>query len=277
MTQPLTVSGGTFNGSNGTLVLRPDHGCCLNPSFNVHLNQALSVDNLRIEGAPFGSCTDTWTLSGTSATVSVGGAFTMGGAANCSTVVSGGTINTQGNVSILASAAGGTTALGFVGTGVQTVTHTAGTPLRGTWTVDKPSGSVLLGSNVTLSGTNQRLVVRRGRLDLSTRTLSLSASGGGVDFQAGQSPELALGIADATTAGRITATGTVTGISSAGLFISVPGTPGSGTYTLVSNSTSFGSTTFGSVTFPAGTTGTMSYASNSGRNITLSNVVVTPP
>ena len=173
-------------------------------------------------------------------------------------MLNGGEVDASGDVAITATASAGTTALNLLGPGTQTVTHSGGTPLRGTWRIDKSSGSVLLGSNLTLSGTNQRLVVARGRLDLAARTLTMSASGGGVDFLAGDFPSLGITVADASVAGRITATGSVTGIANARLVVDVaPGLSG-GAYTLVSNSTSFSGSTFNDVTFSTGKTGTVS-------------------
>ena len=267
-----TNTGGTFVHNSGTVDLCS--GIFDTNNLTIDVNSTETFNNLVLAADKY-LATASITI-GSGDTLVVEGAFTHKGAAinSGSLVLKGDYTTTNGSYN---NAAGGTTTVTFSGTATQTVTHSAATPIGGNWTINKTGGSVALGTNVTLSGTNQRVILTQGKLDLGSKTLTMSASGGGVDFQSGNSPDLAVTIADASTAGRITATGTVTGINNADLIISIPGVAGVSSYTILSNSTSFGSTTFGSVTLPNGINGTVSYSSNSGKNITVDNISTPTP
>ena len=267
------ATGSTFIPGTGTVEFMPQQKDGGLDTFTIDVNSSLTLNNVIVNGRQggFGNTYICLVQTATGDEVIIDGTFThTDGLLN-------GAWKPRGNVTINSTADGGTGTLTLTGTATQTITHSAGTPPQGNWTIDKTAGSAVLGTNLTLSGTNQRLIMTRGKLDLSSKTLTMSASGGGLDFQAGNSPDLAVTIADASTAGRITATGSVTGINNADLIIDVPGSAGAASYTIISNSTSFGSDTFSSVTMSSGVFGTVAYSSNSGKNITLNSVGTPTP
>ena len=271
-----TYEGGTFNHSNGTLRFRtlPRDYRNVSRPFTISLASALTVKNLTYEAVNGTTTSDpgpNWTLNGAAARFIVGGAFTMQQVSGISSSVaaSGGTIETQGDVTFNTGANGGTTQLTFSGSTAQKVTHTGGVPLRGNWTVDKSAESVALATNVTLSGTNQRVIVNRGALDLSSKGLTLSAAGSGVDFTGTNSPTIMTTLSDASTIGSIAATGAITGISNAQLRINVATSEFSTGYTLATNNTAFGTNAFRSVSWSPGYTGSVTYTDNGGKNIRL--------
>ncbi len=162
--------------------------------------------------------------------------------------------------------------LKLTGTASQTFTSSGGS---GTFrfspvTIDKPSGTVTLGSNVQLNYTGQQLVWTSGSLNLSTYTLTVA---GPVTIHPGATT-LGVTVADATTAGRLTCNGTVSGIANAGLAITVTAPRGQvegQIYTILSNSAVLGAA-FDPVSWAGLWRGSVGYADNGGRNVTLSNI-----
>ncbi|MFN4896123.1 MAG: beta strand repeat-containing protein, partial [Pseudomonadota bacterium] len=282
-TTVFTFTAGTFNHSNGTVKFGNESAVGGNNTYTISLPSALTLNNLIFEtgtSSLAGELDRTWNLSGANSTVIVDGDLTIQRNTNFTpeatqtarAIISGGGINLRGNYNIGTGANGGTTTMRFSGSRRQTVTHSGGSPPIGNWTIDKTSESVMLGSNITFGGSSQRIVVTNGRLDIQDKTLTTSAAGAGIDFQAGGAPQLALLVNNSSTAGRISATGSVTGISNADMIIDVPGAPSAGPFTLISNNTSFGSSTFKTVSFTSGITGQLTYTANSGRNVTLTTL-----
>ncbi|MDD5463487.1 MAG: hypothetical protein PHG00_18065, partial [Methylococcales bacterium] len=88
-------------------------------------------------------------------TIVVSGSYlqssTTPGGAN--TIVNGGIIEAQGDVAINAGSAGGNASFVFTGpASVQTLSYSGSSMPSGSWVVNKPSGAVVLGSNITFPG-----------------------------------------------------------------------------------------------------------------------------
>jgi hypothetical protein len=129
------------------------------------------------------------------------------------------------------------------------------------------SGTVSLGGNLSLSG----LTWTSGSLNLSTYTLTLS---GAATIAAGATT-LGVTVADATTAGQLTCSSTVSGIANVGLEMTVAATEAQvqgRTYTILSNSTGLVGT-FGSVQWNAPWIGTVLYNEPTG-TVKLINICV---
>jgi hypothetical protein len=189
---------------------------------------------------------------------------------NYGLLANGGTIEVEGDVAIGTLAKGGTTQILLSGTNSQTVTHAAGTPPQGQWTIDKTGGEVVLATNLTLTGASQDLVWTNGALNLASNTLTV---GRNVSIGPGATT-LGVAVADATRAGRLTASGAVSGIDNVELFVTVSAEPEEvqgRTYLVLSNSTPLVAV-FGSVTWLEGWRGRADYTGNGGREVTLSSI-----
>jgi len=189
-----------------------------------------------------------------------------------------GTIYVKGNVSQSAgnSTSLSTAAITLNGTGAQTISITTGTFPSGTLTINKASGTVTLGSNVSLSTAGQDLIWTSGGLNLATYTLTVADQ---VTIADGATT---LGVTVAGTApsnGRLTCNGTVSGLANAGLAVTVTATEAQvleQTYTILSNNTALGAQFAPPVTWGGDWRGTVDYSANSDKNVTLSNVRLVP-
>ncbi|HEX4922642.1 MAG TPA: Ig-like domain-containing protein, partial [Bdellovibrionales bacterium] len=87
----------------------------------------------------------------------------------------GGTLEVGGNLELVDCLAGGTTAITLNGTGNQTITHSGGIAPGGTFTVNKPSGTTTLATNLVLNTAGQDLVIAgSGNFDMYGRTLTVN-------------------------------------------------------------------------------------------------------
>jgi hypothetical protein len=189
---------------------------------------------------------------------------------NYGLLANGGTIEVEGDVAIGTLAKGGTTQILLSGTNSQAVTHSAGTPPQGQWTIDKTGGEVVLATDLTLTVAGQDLVWTNGALNLSSNTLTV-----GRDVSIGpDAATLGVTVADASTAGRLHAAGTVSGIANADLAVKVTAELAElqgQTFVIVSNSTALAGG-FRSVSWADGWVGKVDYSGNGGREATLYNI-----
>lgn len=135
--------GGTFNHNGGTVALDSPNDQGLN---NVQ-NAALTVfNNLTITTADGG-------FGGGGITPGSVPPRIIGTLSLIRRFISQGntTLEAQGDVFVASTFLGGITGLSFTGTANQTYTNAGGTNLGGAWTINKPSGTVTLASDLDLS------------------------------------------------------------------------------------------------------------------------------
>ncbi len=125
------------------------------------------------------------TFSGDYSTMNISGTLNVGGNLTISETstssLNSGTIALQGNLTMTSLSSGGTASLNFTGTGTQTVSRTGGTWPSGNWAVNKASGSLVLGSAVSLPGAAQSVTLTAGAIDMagyafSMKSLSLNST-----------------------------------------------------------------------------------------------------
>lgn len=174
-----TRTTGTFNPNNGTVIFTTEPGT----GISLSSPSTQTFNNLTLNNSG-----DNFNLTGTAEVL---GTLTLQ-----SGLVNGGTFQARGNVVVQSTfgfgnpLTGGTTSITFNGTGNQTFTNSGGANPSGTWTINKPSGSVTLASNLIL-GTTQALNLTAGTLDLGPSfnltcgALTVGASGVLRDFGAG--------------------------------------------------------------------------------------------
>lgn len=259
-----SFTNGTYDANGGTLRFASyyGNGGGINPH-TILLRKPLALKHLTYDGGNYyGSQNAYYTLDiADEGSLVVEGTFEMkyrdptGG---YGLLANGGTVEVKGSVGIGTLAKGGTSKVLLSGTNNQVITHAAGIPPQGTWTIDKAGGTVALASNLSLAGTSQDLVWTNGALDLSTNVLTV---GRNVSIAAGATT-LGLTVADATTAGRLTATGAVSGIGNARLFVTVlaqPDTMEGRTYMILSNNTALAES-FVPESWPEGWRGRVDYS-----------------
>jgi len=161
-----TNNGGTFTHNGGTVVFT--NGVAL-AERTINVNSSETFYNVQIRGEAIG---------GSAFTISSGDKLIVDNNLNLEsggyTAIYGGTIEVKKNVVIGNYMQGGTTALSFTGTGTQTYTYNGGGILGGTWTINKPSGEVVLNSDLTLNTSGQDLTLTSGTLDLNGKTLTVN-------------------------------------------------------------------------------------------------------
>jgi hypothetical protein len=108
-----------------------------------------------------------------SGTMNVGGNLTFAAASASS--VNGGTIAVSGNVTLTTLSNGGTVALTFNGTGTQTVSRASGTWPTGNWIINKASGTLTLGSAVSLGGAAQSVTLTSGAINMAGYAFSMKS------------------------------------------------------------------------------------------------------
>ena len=149
--------GGTFNHNGGTVVFDSnfDQGISNTP------NAALTVfNNLTItaEGAGGGGIT-----LGSGPPPRIAGTLSL-----VKRFLSNSLLEARGDVSVASTFNGGTTGLSFTGPANQTYTNAGGTNLSRAWTIDKPSNTVTLASDLDLSNASS--------LNLTNGTITTGAN-----------------------------------------------------------------------------------------------------
>jgi hypothetical protein len=111
-----------------------------------------------------------------SCTFSMTGTMKIGG--NLSITDSGqmnsGTLEVKGNLTSTDATIDGSATITLTGTSAQTITTGSNDLPSGTFTINKTSGTVTLGANLTLNGSGQDLTVTAGTLDLAGYNLSVT-------------------------------------------------------------------------------------------------------
>lgn len=155
-----TVSGGTFNAGTGTVTIGGS------TSNAIDINSTQSFYNFTVNKS-----------SGT-ATIATGDTLVIDGTLTLTDgVLSGGTVQAQGDVTIGAAANGGTTVLQFTGTtATQNFTDSGGTKTSGNITVNKSSGEVKLLTAMSYNNSGQTLTVTSGTLNLNSFALTVNGA-----------------------------------------------------------------------------------------------------
>ena len=178
----LTLSGGTFNASAGTISIGGDF---------VHTGGTFNANNGTIVLNGWGTNVDVPTAETfQNLTINKGGNYTLIGGGD-TLVVNGtltldqswmayGAINVKGNIVVDAGWSNQpgypATALILSGTGAQTFTNNGGTIPSGTFTINKPSGTVTLGSDLSFNASGQNLTLTSGTLDLNGHNLTVNGT-----------------------------------------------------------------------------------------------------
>src|SRR6185503_18292464 len=147
-----TVSGGTFTHNSGTVKFFNGS------SQTLTVTGSQTFNNLTISGVMHG---DTLTIAG-GTTLTVNGTLNLAGAFDGIggvTTVNGGAIVATGNVIQGGLGATGTTTVTISGTGAQTWTSSGGAMPGAVVTVNKASGTLTLGSNVSANTAGQDLTI----------------------------------------------------------------------------------------------------------------------
>jgi hypothetical protein len=116
------------------------------------------------------------TIISSGTVLSASGTLTINVAPISSASINTGTLEALGDV-VITESAGGTAELRFGGGANQTYTYTAGTPLSGNVTVNKPSGKVTLNSTTNWNSGAQSLTLTSGTLDMNGNSLSIGTGG----------------------------------------------------------------------------------------------------
>jgi len=264
-----TYTAGTIDAGTSTVIFSPLSGTPLTISGSHTLNNVTFYDSYT------GTGTRTITIAG-GTTLTIAGTTTFDCNGLGAIAIDTGTFESQGDVNVAdANIYSGTAVFKLTGTADQTFTYSGGaTSFRFSPTIDKPSGSVTLGSNVSLNFAGQDLIWTSGGLDLATYTLTVADQ---VTI-ASSATTLGVTVADATTAGRLTCGGAVSGLNNAGLAVTVTATEAQvlgQTYTILSNNTALGAP-FAPETWQGSWKGSVAYTDNSDKNVTLSNVRLVP-
>jgi len=191
------TGGGTFNHNNGTVTLSDNDGSVTwdvatsETFYNFIMNKTSPNQTLTISSGDTLVVTNTFT-------------HTDG-------LISTGTVEAQGNVTIGTSADGGTGLLKFSGSAAQTYTDNGGNEMDGDITINKtsPSDTVTFASNADWNATNQDLTITRGTLsqgasyNLLTGIITVATNGTWTNTGTG---DVTLG-GNVTNSGRITFNG----------------------------------------------------------------------
>ena len=198
ITENLTYTQGTVDSTGGTVQIFPYYDLTATISGSLTFND-LTFRDIGAGGTPIVTI-----QSGTVLTVN--GTLTMdqqyGGRQ-----INGGSITANGNITTVQTGWGGNVPITLSGSANQTVTLANASEFpTGTLTINKPSGTVTLGSNITLDAAGQDLLISKGTLDLSTFQLTvadnITVSGGGV-LKSYTGGDLVVGSGGVTNAGQI--------------------------------------------------------------------------
>src|SRR5205085_3889921 len=220
VTNEFDLHGGTFTSTTGTLFLgfSYDHGG--GGTFN-HNNGTVTFDatgdgsfeaDLGAENFNNVNFNDG---NGQTRTIFGGPVVVLGALAFNDGIVNGNTIEGRAAVTIGPNFDGGQVPLTFSGSANQTFTNNGGANPTGTWTINKPTGKVMLASDLILNG-GQALNITSGTLDQgassnlqTSNTLTVGANGTLRDFGTG---DLTLG-GDPNDSGIVNLNGGGTGCS----------------------------------------------------------------
>lgn len=265
-------TGGTFDHNGGTLRLATKSSAAYTRTHTVSLRQPLTLNHLVYTGGTLHYLHHLrYALdpAGLGA-LTVAGDFRMEREFETDAhrvAALNGMIEVQGGVRIGTGAFGGTSAVKLSGPNEQVLTHIGGTPPQGLWTVDKTDGAAVLATDVALTGASQDLVWTNGVLNVSSNTLAV-----GRNVVIGpEATRFSVTVADETRAGRLTVSGTVSGIENAELIITVRPRASElegRAFTILSNASVL-SGTFAPVTWRDGPRGKVDYTENGGRNVVL--------
>ena len=265
-----TYTAGTIDAGTSTVIFRGASGTSQTISGSHTLNNVTFLNTVT------GTGTHTITIAG-GTTLTIAGTTTFDCTGSGDIKIETGVFECQGNVNVADGRPYyGTAVFKLTGTADQTFTYSGGaTSFRFSPTIDKASGTVTLGSNVSLAAAGQDLIWTSGGLDLATYTLTVADQ---VTIAAGATT-LGVTVPDSTTAGRLNCGGAVSGLNNAGLAVTVTATEAQvlgQTYTILSNNTALGAQFAPPVTWGGDWRGTVDYSANSGTSVTLSNVRLVP-
>lgn len=261
--------GGDFVHNDGTLRFNSRLGTLSSYDHDIDLNgEVLGVYHLTYTGGGSGNGHVRYRLGSGSDTFVVRGDLLLEGDGNRTIQANAGKMQAHGDVTVQNGIVGGTTSIALMGEHDQDLRHPAGTPPTVSWTIDKPAGTVALRTDLTLGGSSQDLIWTQGRLDLGTNTLNV---GRNLAVDAGT---LAITVADAGVAGRLTVTGAATGIDNVDLEVLVDASMAAvqgQTFTILSNDVVL-SEEFASVSWSSSWMGNVTYDENGGKNVTLADI-----
>jgi hypothetical protein len=190
----MTVTDGTFTHNSGTVKLVQTTGWTRTATWTV--NSAIAFNNLTIaSGTGTGESRTTYLSLTGSVNPTVAGLLKIDTTGLYNLVMNGGTFECSGDVSCVHSEMnGGTTAITLNGTGVQTITHSAGTMPAGAWINNNTDGHVIQATAVTLGGT----LTTNADTKWCQETYDLAVTGavnnaGTIIKESGSSPEIASG------------------------------------------------------------------------------------
>ena len=270
------TAGGTFNHNNGTVIFKMPQSWGASTIDVMGTETFYNLKFLGARGASVGLSGDTLVVLGKLTTDMWDGYNDWSNGK-----INNGVLQAEGDVDLLNSVTpswgprGGTATVTFKGANNQLVKQvTENIPPTGTWSIDKTGGTVTLTTDLSLSTTGQQLVWTNGALNLSSNTLTVA---GATTLYPGATT-LGVTVADTNRVGRLMCSSAVNSITNAGLEVSVAADKNQAaqvrdvTYTILSNSTSFGAATFESETWVGAWRGSVAYTNNGGKTVTLSNI-----
>ncbi len=156
-------AGTTFNHNSGTFTLTNYYG----GTINVNVDDSINLWNFGLRYSRHDSNV-TYALA-TGKIITVANDLTIGNTGTGGYVVTnGGKLNVKGNISIANNGGAGSTPIKISGTATQTYTVASGsTPPQGIHTVNKLTGTLVLGSNLNVSLSSNAFTLLKGSVDLA--------------------------------------------------------------------------------------------------------------
>ena len=237
-----TLASGTFTSTTGTLTIAGDFTHTAGGTFN-HNNGTVAISGASTLDVATSETFNHFTRSGSNIlTISAGDTVIVLGTLTHSTAnINTGTIEARGNVSVGASANGGTATISFTGGNDQTYTNSGGNEPDGDITINKSGGIVTLLSNADWNASGQDLTITSGTLNMGTASYNLATT---VLSVASAGTLINTGTGDLTLAGNVSnsgqiiieSNGTCGGSDDIQILSSVAGTQrtwsGAGTFTI---------------------------------------------
>ena len=237
-----TLTSGTFTSTTGTLTIAGDFTHTAGGNFN-HNNGTVAISGASTLDVATSETFNHFTRSGSNIlTISAGDTVIVLGTLTHSTAsINTGTIEARGNVSVGASANGGTATISFTGGNDQTYTDSGGDEPDGDITINKSGGIVTLLSNADWNASGQDLTITSGTLNMGTASYNLATT---VLTVASAGTLINTGTGDLTLAGNVSnsgqiiieSNGTCGGSDDIQILSSVAGTQrtwsGAGTFTI---------------------------------------------
>ncbi len=162
-----TVSGGTFTAPNGISVFAGDFTISGTGQFEHNNGSAIftRTNNLDVlTNEEFHNLIIESTLAN-SFNIATGDTLRVIGILSLNDgQVSGGKIEAFGNMTVAALFDGGSSMIQFSGANSQSFANSGGINPTGIWTIDKPSGTINLGSNLDLSNGTDNLILTNGTI-----------------------------------------------------------------------------------------------------------------